>query len=379
MKAFPIIGRPKVLEVFNAITNLYNSDQIKILEAAQRATIASANQFTASPTAVIADQLEHVKRLVEPIHGNTGRNLLILILEELIDDLKANSAYGVTEADFYLLSGFEMSKQVKVQLKSDNKWWYDWTVDTEYGEEIISVSIRDKANSPSDIVPSYIIQYLQQGVDAFQKQQHLTALALISIALEGTLRDALEVKGYTYSHGAQLTDVYEIQEMHVIAASSGFLVQFPDPKPKIESMFLSEAGKFSPERVRIKRLQVNGRWKLEIRDVDYLMEYWSSNSIVTSGTGIVNIGGLGTALSVARGPASILTNAILPSDLDELFQIVRNNLIHLSGSSISNPISSLGNITLEDFSKDRSKVLDAIYSISRVVQDLYTKKANGTL
>jgi len=380
MKSLPNIPRKKIIEVYEEFVQLYSGAQTELLKAAERALSSDPNPFNIVAGASVSSQLDEIKNRMQRSAFNYGRNLLISWIEELHTELVANGgAHGVTLLDFINSCRIKVENNVIIKLTSDRKWQIEWELPSDEDSEQIAIHIRNISISNDDIVPDYIIQYVWQSIIAYNNKNYLTSLALISIALEGTLRDALELKGYTYNYGAQVNDVYSFEEMEVYPDVNGFQVKFANAMPRNYNDFLTESGKVVPEKIRIKRFKNGPNWRMELRDIDYLKDFWSTDNIVTPATGSINIGGLGTALNVARNQAGILTNSILPADTDDVFQKVRNNLIHLSGAALTTPIASVGGISLEEFTSSRSRIFDAIWSICGTVDQLYIRISNGTL
>lgn len=377
MNSFPTISRNKLLETFDAIVGLYNSDKIKIIDSADLALASIPNPFSKN-TGPIAPQITTIRHKVRQIGGNYGRTVLILLIEAMYTDLIANGAIGVNNIDFCNAISISLKDNIKLKFSQQAHWNLVWELPIPQGEEIISIPLRKSGITQSDIIPDYIVQYVNQSINAYTNKNYLTALSLISIALEGTLRDALDTKGYTYTHGAQTVDSYEIKNATISANQSGYNILFQDVMPRHHNDFLSEQNQTPPLQVRIKRVRKNNRWILEIRDSDYLKDFWSSD--VISQTGQINISGLGTALRVARdiNEANILDVNILPTDIDDVIQQVRNNLIHLSGNAMTNMISTI-NMSLADFASDQARVFDTIASICDAIDLLYSKIADGSI
>lgn len=375
MKAFPIIKRDTLSHIFDSIKELYNQDKVKLLEAANQA-FAQDSPFQIGPDN-IDPQIIVIKNKVRQVGDGLGQKLFIKLIEQLYENLSLNGAIGVTREEF--------CSKIHIKLRDSNnlifqngKWILKWELSIPNDQVDISLLIRAKNISEDDVIPNYIIEYVDQAIFAFQNKKNLTSLSLISIALEGTLRDILEVKGYTYSNNRYTVDRYAFKQAQVLNTTNGFNVSFTDEMPKSYDDFLTEPGNSSPHRVNIKRVQRGNNWSLEIKNANYLKDFWSSDQIQQQGE--INIGGLGTALNVARdvNEANVLEAHILPTDLDGVIKKVRNNLIHLSGSAVSTPISGIGQ-TLEDFAKNEARVFDTINSICEAIQTLYTKKADGTL
>lgn len=376
MKSFPEIKRQKLITSFDAISTLFESDQVKLLDAAERALAEDPTPFVKNGGA-IQPQIATVRHRVQRVAENYGRNVLVKLIEELQIDLNANGgAIGVNNEEFSNICSVNIENEVKIKLNANCRWVIEWEIPSQEGSEIIPLPIRDRTITQEDIVPNYIIQYVHQSIVAYRNKNYLTSLSLISIALEGTLRDVLEVKGFTYSQGAPSEDVYDLTNMEVSKDVDGYKVKFPGELPSPFTDFLTEEDATVPCNLRLKRIYRRGKWFIEIRDVDYIKNFWTSDVITQEGQ--KNIGGLGTALKVARNEAAVLDNSILPDDMDEVIQQVRNNLIHLSGTAMSSIINSVG-ISLDEFSKNQARVFDSIWSIVGAIETLYLKKANETL
>lgn len=381
MKSFPTLSIIESEEIYNKIVLLYNNDQSKLIEAAVFATQSDHTPFIMDTGRAIINQVQEVKQRVRRSTNNYGRNLLIKWLETLNEGLLSTGANGVTQLAFIERVKFISQLGCSLNLNESNQWELSWEINLSAYPDKIHLLIRDKRISEDDIIPHYIIQYVIQSIISFNQKNYLTALAIISIALEGTLRDALCQKGYTYSNNDRLHNSYETIEMEVSKnpLNSNFVVSFPSLQPqKIFSEFLSEPDKGNSDKVRIKRFDKDGEWFLEIRKAHYLKDYWSSNTINIPSTGRAKISGLGTALAVARNTERILDGAILPTDTDEVIKCVRNNLIHLSGDALSTIMPPYGE-TLGNFVLDENKVYDLLRSICNTIDDLYLKIKNNTL
>tara|TARA_R110002049_G_scaffold13868_1_gene59803 strand:- start:3609 stop:4742 length:1134 start_codon:yes stop_codon:yes gene_type:complete len=377
MKSFPIIKRRVLEATFDSLVELYASDNMKILNAANLALNNGLNPFVGN-NGPIEPQLATLRHKVRQTGGNQGRNSLILLVEALHLDLEQQGAIGVSTNDFYEVLVFDIDKDLELKFLSNSSWNLEWMLHTAQGDEYISIPLRKASVSQNDIVPHYLIQYVNQAITAYENENYLTALSLISIALEGTLRDALIFKGYSYTYGVPTNDSYEIKNAEISTSQNGYNIEFQDAMPRLNNDFLSEVNQNAPHIVRVKRLQKNNNWFLEIRDVDYLKDFWSSD--VVNQHGQVNISGLGAALRVARdvNAANILDATVLATDIDDVIQQVRNNLIHLSGDAITNTIAAVG-MSLEDFASDQARVFDTISSISDAIDKLYSKIADGTI
>lgn len=377
MNSFPIIKNDELLRCFERIVTLFVSDKRKILDATEKATIGQLSPFIISNNAD-EHQLTIIRGRIRRTADRSGQNLLVRIIEELYDDILVTGAVGVSASVLLDSIYFNFLDNSLIIYNSQKIWFWTWKISVDENNIEINTGIRDKNFTPSQIVPDYIIQYIQQGIIAFNNNRNAAALALMTIALEGTLRDALDSKGYRYTYGMPSQDVYEITDMNIFPNATGFKVEFPNPMPLHNTSFLSNVGDPASLAVRIKRIVRGTRTIMEIRDANVLADFWSSNNIVTPG--VMSISGLGAAIDISRNHASILTDIDLPSDLDDVIQAVRNNLIHLSNSALQqNVTTSSGVSTLEDFIKDKNKVSDTVFTIGETINSIYTKLTNGTL
>ena len=377
MNSFPIIKNDELISCFERIVELYVSDKRKILEAAEKATSAQVNPFTVTAN-TDDDQIIIIKGSIRRTADRGGQIFLIRLIEELYVNLELNGAVGVSAPSLLEIINFNFPDTSVIKYNSRNIWFWNWKISVDENVIEINIGIRDKGFNPAVIVPDYVIQYIQQSIIAFNNNRNAAALALMTIALEGTLRDALDNKGYSYTYGMPSQDVYEISNMSIFPDVNGFRVEFPNPMPLHHSNFLTNIGDPVSQPVRIKRIIRGANSILEIRDANPIVDFWSSNIIVTPG--VMSISGLGAAISISRNHANILTDIDLPSDLDDVIQAVRNNLIHLSNVALQQNVNtSSGVSTLDNFISDKNNVSDTIFTIGEAINSIYTKLMNGTV
>jgi hypothetical protein len=379
MNSFPRINNDLIIACFNKLKTLYFQDEIKILEAAERATRADRVPFIIT-SGSIDPQLSVLKNRLNRTADEYGQKLLIKLIEELYDDLVVNGATGVTNADFLTSTGTKFDDESQLKYSTSKQWKVTWELDADGNKRTVEMGVRGKHFAINDIVPDYVLQYVQQGMIAFNNKRYAASLALMTIALEGTLRDALILKGYSYQYGSPTQDVYQLEDIHIHKDISGYKVTFPSTMPLDHTHYLAAQGDPKYKSYKIKRVLKDTNTYLEIRQANDLLDYWSSNIIVTPGT--MQISGLGAALNISRNHASFLFQTDLPDDLDAAIQAVRNNLIHLSGNAMSEVVEtdSQGQaITLELFLKNKNKVFDAVCTIGDAINKIYERIANGTL
>ena len=374
MNSFPVIPTVSIQGVFDSIHTLYNGDKLKIIEAAQRATAGDVNPIVANPGA--ADpQIGLIRNRLSRTADNYGRGLLVRLVEELHNDLSTSGAIGVHPGDFLTRTVIKVTDNSFIKFNADSTWSWNWVLSVDDNPREVTLGIRAKNLNPSDVVPSYILEYVHQAYIAYNQNRPGAALSLMSISLEGTLRDALNSRGITYNHFAPREDVYSLEEMHIHKNPNGFMVTFPNPKPLDHNHYLSNPGDPTFRQVRIKRFVKNGSFGLEIRDCTDVLDYWSASVIEQHG--VRQVSGLGAALDIGRNHENIIQPIDLPPDIDRMIQTVRNNLIHLSGTAMTTEVQP--GITLAAFLKDKNRVFDSVCTMGDTIGVIYKKLATGTL
>lgn len=374
MNSFPVISTAAIQKVFDEIRNLYAGDKLKIIEGASRATTGELNPIIVNQGQV-DPQIDLLRTRLSRTADNYGRGLLVRLVEELHSDLSATGAIGVSIGDFFSKTEIKTSDSSSIKFNPDGTWSWNWVLKVGDDPHEVALGLRSKNQNPSDIVPSYILEYVQQAFIAYNQNHSGVALSLITIALEGTLRDALHSRGITYTPFAPREDVYRLEEMQIHKNPNGFLVTFPNPKPFDHNHFLSNPGDPTFKQVRIKRVVKNGSFALEMRDCTDLLDYWSAS--VIEHNAVRQVSGLGAALDIGRNHENIIQPIDLPPDLDRMIQTVRNNLIHLSGAAMAMEVQP--GISLGDFLRNKNRVFDSVCTIGDTIGVIYKKLASGTL
>lgn len=379
MNSFPIINNNLLASLFDKIAFLYSGDKAKLLEAAVRATAHEHQPFVIT-TNNVDNQILILKNRILRTADSYGQSLLVKWIEELYDNLIDTGAVGVSDLNFIESTKIDLIDNSYIKYLSLKKWVWAWEITVEDNTNLISQHIRGKENPSTVIVKDYILQYVQQAINAYNNRRPAAALSLMSIALEGTLRDALAIKGYSYSYGSPAQDVYELSDMHIHKLADGYKVTFPSVMPCSHDDFLNELDSSAHEVVSIKRIRKNNRNFLEIRRVDGILDFWSSNTIAQLGQ--IQISGLGAAINICRNEAGILTATDLPPDLDRAIQAVRNNLIHLSGAAMNEEVTRNHRneiVTLGDFLQNKNRVFDAVCTIGETINIIFNRIASETL
>ena len=230
MNSFPFIKNEIILSCFDEITHLYSNDQQKLIDAAVSAT-------SGTPTAIVAtahpinNQITSIRNKVRRTADKVGQTLMINWIEKLYENISNIGVVGVTTDNFLDTINFKLPDEGQIKFETTGKWVWTSVIKVEENEYEAKLGLRCDSNPQKEIVKDYILQYVQQAISAYKNNRRAAALALMTIALEGTLRDALQVKGYTYSFGNPPNDVYQLEPIQIHPDPNGFKVTFPNPMP----------------------------------------------------------------------------------------------------------------------------------------------------
>lgn len=276
----------------------------------------------------------------------------------------------------------ETSKDFKIRLGVDGAWLIEWSlsIETDDIQDTREVSVATYEHTWGHIVPWHIVQYLDSGILLYKKKAYATALALMSIAVEATLRDVLSTRGYSFTHGASTVNIYDYSRAQADATETGYTLTFLDAMPKSPADLPVSAGGSLPVDVEIRRVikPRRNRTDLEIKAPACLIDHWSGNRVSQPGQP-KNLGGLGEILGIARDRERVITPLDLPIDVDDILKVVRNNLIHLSNDSMDEELpryahmSNNGRFTVRDFVNKPNLVFDLIADIPRFVNEQYVR------
>ena len=379
MNSIPKLNNELLNNLFSQIESLFNRDKKTLLLAAQQVTAGELRPFELLPGEDFDKQIKGLKKRIARRADNYGQSLLVRLIEKLYDNLIEEGAIGVSDQEFINSTCIKINNHSFLKYSEAKKWIWGAEISTEGNAGLIELSIRCKDLDSDQIVKDYTLQFVEQGVVAYENNRPAVALSLISIALESTLRDALTSKGITYTFGVPTQDVYDLTDIHIHRLNDGYKVSFPQSMPLDFTQFLIKSNSPPHLTARIKRVIKNQRKILEIRDVDELLDFWSSNSILQAGQ--TKIGGLGQAIRVSR-KENILNTLDLPPDLDGVILALRNNLIHLSNDAMAQEVMktySGESVSLREFLSDKNKVFDAILALGETINTIYEKIAENRL
>lgn len=369
------------MDCFHKICTLLDSNKFQLIRIAERATNGDRIPFIGtSDISQVDSKMQELEERIKRTSDQLGQITLIKLIEELYDEIATNNIPGISSNDFLEKALLNIGNGI-ICYDVTKKWYWKWNLKVDQNERLISIAISKRFAVNSKVVPDYILQCVRQAINSFHDKTYTTSLSLITIALEGTLRDALISKGHSYNRSANSNDVYELKDIHIYRDIDGYKIKFPDSMPLSYTDYLSNTGDPPFKIARIKRsIDNKGRPILVMKEINDIKDYWSSDII--SQPAQFKIGGLGAALNVGRNRLNIFTAIDLPPDLDKPIQAVRNNLIHLSGDSLDEEVAEdyLGNkIKLKDFLSDKNRVFDTVCTIADTIDKIYNKISDNTL
>lgn len=304
-----------------------------------------------------------------------GVNVAMLLMEEIFQQIQARGGLPRIHDDDLLdnMAFSDEDTNVSIRLTQDLRWAVVWKIRVPDSEELTLIVLDAYSRLWGEIVPPYIIEYINTAINAFKARNNLAATALASIVMEATLRDVLIANGVVYDPFASRGDVYAYVTAEVTEQAGFYKLAFVTPMPKAPSDFASSADATGKITIRARRTgKLNKkRIDLQIKAPPSLLDFWSSNHIVQRAGD--RVGGLGEALDIARA-RGFLSRAILPEDFDDVIKTVRNHLVHLSGRALEDPLPQLRNRgvnRLGDFVNDNAKVFDLLRSIIESANELY--------
>lgn len=375
------IPAAELVRTFTRIQTLLTGNEQLLFDAMVEASRASRNPFVPPNTsAEFQSKLREIRRLLEYPMAIDGINLALRLAEELYSLVETRGGLPGLPAsrlldDLYFSTDLE---RVRIRLTSEVTWVAEWTVTLDSRNSVQVVCELAKQDW-GDIVPPYVVGYVHGALRCHEEGFYAVALAMLSIGVEATLRDVLEVRGYTFQHGASAVDVYAYINGLVSVNGGKYTLELTDPTV-LPVVHFSSTHASTPIPVKVRRVihqRIAGRVDLHFCVPPSLPDYWSSATIERPA--VQSIGGLGRALDVARNIEMVLNPADLPLDFDLVLQLVRNGLVHLSGQAMATVLpsystrSASGSFTLRDFVKDRELVFDFVTNIPRFINDQYIR------
>jgi hypothetical protein len=302
-----------------------------------------------------------------------GLSRLLKIIEGLVTTTYDDGDSFILECLVPKLRFITNDSATEIVFNEKNYFAAEWNVPvSSFGQDeqqIIQLDLFDYQQN--EIVPSYIVEYVKGAVLLYSQGLLKGACALMTIAMEATLRDILATRGYSYVTGTSSDDQYAFANavVDVNAERDKFTISFAEGNIRSITEYCTANSLTTSQNIRIRRKKYgrDGKFELSIRNCDSLIDYFSPNVVDTPGQ--KTISGLGAALDIARNREEIIEVSLLPQDMDIIFTGIRNNLIHLSGEGLST--AHVQDQNLEEFVNDRNKVFDLISFVPQFINAKY--------
>lgn len=374
------IPSTSLIETYSNVRERLNGYDTIIFNA--MAAITSGRYAFIPPSDPSEYQQKHaeIQRILDFPHVLQAIPTALRLMEEILKQARPSGGIGrYTTNDLLDTMIFRTSTpQVILFLNTDIHWAARWTLELRVhginDQRKITLEVHDK--DWGEIVPSYLVPYIHTALCAYQDGLYGVAVALLSIAVEATLRDVLLTKGYTFDRSASSEDIFAYANAEINVVGDQYSLAFQQPMPKSPADFLMAFGGKSAE-VKVRRVINSRKNRIDLNIIapDTLIDFWSSPTITQHAQKKVN--GLGEALAIARNRERFLTPLMLPPDFDDVLQAARNNLVHLSGNSLNTPLpryddlSSPDPFTLKHFLERELMVYDFVVNIPEFISKQY--------
>lgn len=379
MKILFNITPNSIQETYGRVKAILRGNDDVIFKSMELVSTSMNSKFK-PPSSPVEYELKHneIVRMFNYRNAIKGYETALRLMSEIVNEV--NSRGGIPGVDLNnLLSAMTFSTnlpKVKIIITPERHYAVEWSVPFNYKGQSDEGSIRLELYNEDwrEIVPAYLVQYVHSAIISYQQGMNAVAVALISIAVEATLRDILVSKGYSFNPRANPYDVYDFEEAAISVDGNSYKLDFKNTPPKTPSEFLGTTGGQPSVDIRIKREFDKGknRFNLTVKVPDYLVDHLSCANIVQRAQKRVN--SLEEALNIARNVEGFLTPDILPVDVDAVIKVVRNKLIHLSGEALETALDSYdssGNFKLKDFIDSSVYVYDLISNIPYFINKQY--------
>lgn len=269
--------------------------------------------------------------------------------------------------------------EASIEISQTSNWEASWDVRHRSLAHSEKIALEIYTADLKEVVPDYVVEYAGSAIHAYRQNMNATAAALLSIAVEATLRDVLIERGYTFTPGTLPVDSFKYTDAGVTVSGNSYVLTFREPRLKPASDLHSSSGGAASTEIQVRRYinpKNGGRVDLYVLAPDYLIDHWSISDVDKPGNP-KNVGGLGQALKIARDVEKFLLPTRLPLDLDEVILTVRNNLIHLSGETLTKRLEiedEDGNqVTLRQFLEDPWTMFAFVTNVLRFINETYVE------
>jgi hypothetical protein len=381
MRLLSQISPGSVLPVYQSLRDLLRGNERIIFDSMAFITAGQKRPFVVPTDSSEYDQKhEEIEAMLEAADIRNKRGMSLRLMGDIwrrtkseADKLPGDVVEGVRKAIKFDTIG----KETLIGLSPDLKWEASWNIKHRSLVHSETIALEIYNSDLKEIVPEYVVEYAGSAIYAYQQNMNATAAALLTIAVEATLRDVLRKHGYSFTPGAVPVDSFKYTDADVSISGNSYVLTFSEPSLKPPADLHISSGGTASLNIRVRRYinaKKQGRVDLYVLVPDYLIDHWSVSD-VDKPANLKNIGGLGQALNTARD--IFLLPSKLPVDLDDVILRVRNNLIHLSEETLDKRLDiedDNGNqMTLRQFLEDPWTMFSFVTYVLRFVNDTYVE------
>lgn len=230
----PYVNPVQSLATYGRIKDQLGQDNL-IFEAMRRVATKRGFSFSLpSELAEVEDKHHEIEQSLKREVMLARRGLFFDLMEELHSQLLVADKQVMAER-LRLLIDLRFQDDFSIKLNLEGAWIIQWelTVDNESGSYENVVSLVVYRQDKNQIVPWHVVEYINSGIVLFRRKAYATALALMTVAVEATLRDALATRGYG---AGQRKKIWGLSQALSIARDEERLITAADLPPDLDDV-----------------------------------------------------------------------------------------------------------------------------------------------
>ncbi|MGA9347488.1 MAG: hypothetical protein WBW48_01625 [Anaerolineae bacterium] len=258
MKLIFHIPTQNLIDTYTRVRRVLRGNDEVIFQSMEAVTQDRRNPFIlpANP-GEFEQKHEEIMRQLDYPNVLGGRETAISLMEEIGRRIQSGGVVGVSADDVLDEVVFKTSRSsVAVRLNQDLRWAAEWIILSPIlgVDEPRPVLLEIYATIWGEVVPTYVIEYVSNAIHAYHQGMRTVATVLLSIAVEATLRDVLETRGYTFNPGASPVDVFSYACADVGVAGNSYTLTFRQPMSRSPAQFPQSTGGDPTVEVRVRRV-----------------------------------------------------------------------------------------------------------------------------
>jgi hypothetical protein len=250
-------------------------------------------------------------------------------------------------------------------------WQVAWLCEDGSDEEMPALRWYSPVSPErTPITPQPVIDYVAGCVSLYRAGLSLPSLAVLTMAYEAALWDALGVKGIARS--ARRIE-YQPVKWKLKRVSDKVVVEVNGADKKVTELLKVPGQHFEEVEVRVTSAgssQTMATLAVQISSSN--MPFLATTSIASEE--VVTSRGLRNAVELARSQ-NISAISVIPKPLDDTFIAIRNNLVHFpANGKLDSPIPMLGQSDITDIAalaSDRSLFIKLLLPVVAVINETY--------